>query len=320
MRVLKINELLSCLFALAFCALLAGCGRSAEQTQGAQRGAGKLLVGVSILPQAYFVQRIGGTHVEAMVMVSPGHSPATYEPTPKQMAQINRTDLYFSIGVPFEKVWLHRLAELNPNMTLVDTVAGIQLRSFKDADHHHHEGAGEDHHHEGHEADHEDEGGMKDPHVWLSPRLVEKQARAMLEALCSRDPQHRTDYERNFAQFAADLQKLDAEIKALLEPMKKRRFMVFHPSWGYFADEYGLEQVPVEISGREPSAQGLAELIASAKAQQIRVVFVQKQFSSQSASAIAKAIGGKVVAMDPLAEDYLENLRLIARTIAQENR
>jgi zinc transport system substrate-binding protein len=317
---LKVDKLPCCLFALVLGALLAGCGRSAEQAPHAARGDGKLLVGVSILPQAYFAQRIGGAHVEVMVMVSPGQSPATYEPTPKQMAQINRTALYFSIGVPFEKVWLKRLAELNPNMTLVDTIAGIQLRSFKDADHHHHEGAGEEHHHEGGDADHDDEGGMKDPHVWLNPRLVQKQGQAMLEALCSRDPQHRQDYEHNFAQFAADLQKLDEDIKARLAPLKKRRFMVFHPSWGYFADEYGLEQIPVEISGREPSARGLAELIASAKEQQIRVIFVQKQFSSQSASAIAKAIGGKVVAMDPLASDYLENLRLIARTIAQENR
>lgn len=265
----------------------------------------RIKVFVSILPQAYFVERVGGEHVDVSVMVGPGQSPATYEPRPKQMAELNKARLYFRIGVPFENVWMERISKANPNMKVIDTRHGIELLSMMA--HHRHDD--EAHHHHG--------TGMKDPHIWLSLRLVKTQAQNMCAALISEDLAHRSYYESNLRAFQADLDKLDGEISELLKPIKTRKFMVFHPALGYFARDYAWEEIPIERQGKEPSAKMLAGLIERAKAEGIKVVFVQQQFGHASAEMIARAIGGKVVYIDPLAKDYLANMRKIAETFVK---
>ena len=150
--------------------------------------------------------------------------------------------------------------------------------------------------HEAHEEPHgqesETNAGRPDPHIWLNPLLVKTQARTICDALVELDPQHAADYRKNLAAFEADLDRVHAEIAATLAPLKGRELFVFHPAFGYFADAYGLKQVPVEIEGKEPTAKQLAELIARAKADHVKVIFVQPQFSRKSAEAIAQAIGG----------------------------
>lgn len=187
-------------------------------------------------------------------------------------------------------------------MKVIDTRRGIELRPIRA--HYHNEGG--QHHH--------DSTGMKDPHIWLSLRLVKVQARNICDALISEDPAHRPYYKSNLRAFEHDLDRLDAVIRSVFKNLKTRKFMVFHPAWGYFARDYGLEQIPVEVEGKEPSARALADLIKVAKQEGISVVFVQSQFSTRNAEAVARAIEGRVVGIDPLARDYLKNMRKIAET------
>lgn len=264
---------------------------------------------VSILPQKYFVEKIGGDLVEVAVMVQPGASPATYEPKPKQMVAIAKTDIYFAIGVPFEKVWLPKIVATNPNMQIVYTQAGIEKRTMR-ANHAHQGGSrhqygktelGSEHH------------SGDDPHVWLSPPLVMQQARNILTGLETLDPTHRALYRAHYKSFIVELVDLDLELKRLFQTAAEHsEFMVFHPSWGYFARAYGLKQVPVEIEGKEPKPAELQYLIQYAKKRGIKVIFIQPQFPHQVGRAIAKATGGQLVFVDPLALDWGANLRQVA--------
>ena len=289
----------------------------------------EMKVFVSILPQAYFLERVGGDLVDVSVMVGPGHSPHTYEPGPKQMYELSQAKLYFRIGVDFEKVWMERISKINPNMKVVDTRHGIELLPMKA--HHHEERHGlhgrhqekdqdEHHRHNGHgergSAHHHRAKGLKDPHIWLSLRLVKIQAETIFEALAAGDPAHRAYYLENLKALERDLDELDKEIAQSLKKAKTGKFMVFHPAWGYFARDYGLEQIPIEIEGKEPTAKDLIRIIQEAKEEGIGIIFVQKQFSKTSAETVARAIGGKVVHVDPLARDYLKNMKEIADRFA----
>jgi zinc transport system substrate-binding protein len=281
--------------------------------------AGKVAVFVSIIPQKYFVQKIGKNLVDVQVMVQPGASPATYEPKPKQMAAIAKTHIYFSIGVPFENAWLNKIASSNPNMMVVQTDQGIQKSPM--VDHHHHEKAAVnqkiDQHHntEGGNGENRRKSGILDPHIWLSPPLVMIQARTMATTLQTVDPGHRSDYEANYNVFISEISKLDIELKNIFSGNHGLQFMVFHPAWGYFADTYGLKQVPVEIEGKNPKPAQLKSLIEFANTSNIDVIFVQPQFSAKSAEVIARSIGAKIIVADPLAPDWAANLRKVGREI-----
>ena len=260
---------------------------------------------VSIPPQAYFLESVGGERVDVSVLVGPGYSPATYEPTPRQMAELSRAKVYFRIGVPFENVWIERIIKANPNMKVVDTRRGIELLPMKA----HRYGDDEDHHHHGK--------SLKDPHIWTSPRLVKIQARNICDALIGEDPAHTAYYEDNLKAFHIDLDKLDRKITEILKDLKTPRFMAFHPAWGYFAHDYGLEEIPIEVEGKEPGARALADLIKRVNQEGIKVVFVQAQFSTKNAETVARAIGGRIVRIDPLAKDFLKNMMKIAEAFAE---
>jgi zinc transport system substrate-binding protein len=157
----------------------------------------------------------------------------------------------------------------------------------------------------------------QDPHVWVSPPLVTQMAGRIRDKLAELAPDHATDFARNHDAFVAELRALDAELHERLDPLTNRKFMVFHPAWGYFADTYGLTQVSIEREGKEPGARGLAALIDQAKKEDVKVVFVQPQFDKRSATQVAQAIGGVVVPIDPLAADYVDNLRQVGRQFAE---
>lgn len=247
---------------------------------------------VSIAPQKYFVERIGGDRVEVSVLVAAGADPHTYEPKPRQMSELARAGVYFAVGVDFEKAWMKKISATNPQLRIVSTDEGIAKTA----------GAGHLHGHE----------RSADPHVWLSPPLVKIQAHHIARALSEVDPAHRAVYEENLAAFGREIENLHAELKSLFAASQGTRFMVVHPSWGYFAQAYGLEQVAVEIEGKDPKPAQLQELIRRARADGIRVVFAQPQFSAKSAEMIAREIGGGVIAADPLAADWAANLRAVA--------
>lgn len=267
----------------------------------------KVVVAVSILPQKSFVEKIAGDLADVTVMVPPGASPASYEPKASQMKKITRAEIYFAIGVPFEKAWLPRFAAQNPKMKIVDVTAGIKKRPM--VSHRHEHGSG--HHHR------ED---SLDPHVWLSPPLVAIVAENIAEALKDADPEHAAEYMKNLERFKREIEALDRELRKILEPCRGTAMMVFHPSWGYFANQYGLRQIPIEAEGKEPRSKRLAELIKEAKEEGVKAIFVQPQFSKRAAEAIADSIGAEVVVADPMAADWAESLIDTAKELCKAAR
>jgi len=251
----------------------------------------KIGVAVTILPQQEFVARVGGDKVDIAVMVPPGASPHTYEVTPAQMVQLSKAKVYFKVGSPieFELAWLDKLLAQNKDMLVVDCSKGINLI----------------------ESDDPDEPGI-DPHIWTSPRNVKTMVQNISLGLSQVDPQNRQYYEQNRDSYLKELDELDAEIGASLGDTGSRTFIVYHPAWGYFAHDYGLRQLGIEREGKEPQAAYMARLINQARLQNIKVIFVSPEFDSRSAEAIAREIEGKVVIIDPLAGDYLDNMRKVA--------
>jgi zinc transport system substrate-binding protein len=267
-----------------------------------------LQVTVSILPQKYFVEKIGGQQVAVTVMVEPGAEPHVYDPKPQQMASLAKSKLYFAAGAPFEDAWLKKFASANPNMPIVHTETGIEKLPMKAHDEHSGTTPRPQTPH-----DEEHQHGVLDPHIWLSPPLVMIQARNMLNAFLKVDPAHKDVYEANYRNFMEEVIAVDVALLDVFgEVAGNREFMVFHPAWGYFAEAYGLLQTPVEVEGKEPKAADLKRLIEHARERGIKVIFVQPQFSSTSARVIAEAIGGQVIAADPMAYDWAKNLREIA--------
>lgn len=258
---------------------------------------------VSILPQLHFLKAITGDRFDIQVMVQPGASPATYEPTPRQMITLSKSVAYFAIGVPFENAWLDKFATTNPKLSIIHTDAHIKKKMM--GSHHHESHSGHDHQ--------SDISGIPDPHIWLSPSLVKIQAANILKALKKIDPDHYPVYRENHNRFSESLDTLDATIRPMFSSVTHRSFMVFHPTWGYFAREYGLTQIPVEIEGKEPKPFQLKEIIEDARRLNIRIIFAQPQFSSRSATLIAREIHGNVIFIDPLAEEWDVNLIKAAR-------
>lgn len=280
---------------------------------------------VSIAPQKYFVRQIGKELVDVQVMVQPGANPATYEPKPKQMADLSKTEVYFAMGVPFEKAWLKKIAATNPELKVVHTdfdIRKIPMTVFhrhdererqKNGEHRLDAGRGQKDGNKDQE-DHPDY-GILDPHIWLSPPLVQIQARIIMNALQEVDQHNRTLYETNYYQFVLKIKELDTQLKKVFANKQGLAFMVFHPAWGYFAQAYGLKQVPIEMEGKAPKAAQLKELVEYARERGITIIIAQPQFPSKSAELLAEEIGGQVVFADPLAEDWLANLRGVADKI-----
>lgn len=258
-------------------------------------------VAVSIPPQKYFVQMIGGDHVTVEVLVPANAEPETYEPTPRQIARLSKTDLYMEIGVPLERAWLKRFTAANPKMVVVNTARGIERMPMLRHDHDHGVAKGP---------------GL-DPHIWLSPVLVRIQAMNIRDALIKADPAHAADYLQGYAKLAQKIDQVDGDILQSLvdHPLKQTRFIVFHPAFGYFAAAYGLTQVPIEIEGKEPGPRQLGELITFAKNNNIKVVFIEPQFAQKAAKTIADSIGGEVVTIDPLQEDWPAGMEAIATAL-----
>lgn len=266
----------------------------------------RLKIVVSILPQQYFVEKIGGDKVAVSVMVGAGAEAETYEPKPQQLKALSDADAYINVGIFFEDIWESRFQTTNPKMAIVNSAAGIEKIEMVAHDH-------------DHGAEHPEDEQLLDPHTWLSPKRVAIHAENIYAALVKLDPSSETFYRQNLDNFLAEIAELDADITATLANLDSRTFLVFHPAWGYFAEDYDLEQIAIEVEGQKPSAAELAELITVAKQEQSRVIFAQYQFNSQTAQAIAAEIGAEVVYIDPLAPNWAENLQSIAQEIAIAN-
>jgi zinc transport system substrate-binding protein len=278
-------------------------------TQASAAGAKARSVTVSILPQAYFVDRIGGGAFKATVLVGPGQEPHSYEPTPRQMAELATSAAWLTIGIDFEKALKPKVAQLYPTLRIVDTTAGVEYRKLEA---HHHEGE------EGHAEGEEEEG--PDPHIWLGRQAAKAMAANIKNELAALDPAGSSKYEKNYEAFVREVDStFDALAKDLL-PLKGKPVFVYHPAFGYFLDEFGIEQEAVELGGKEPTQKALAELIDEAKEDGAKVIFVQAQFPGSAAKTVAKAIGGVVETIDPLAPDWLANLKRMGAALRKASR
>ncbi len=270
-----------------------------------------LSVTVSIPPQKNLVERIGGEHVNVDVLLPSNGDPHTFEPKPSQLRQIAEADMYIAMGLPFEDAWLHRLMDASEGVTVVEMHK--KLMSPEDAEAH------EGHKHE----DHCTCGGTNDPHRWLSPMLMKFMGKDVCTALVKADPENAPAYRANYRKLAKELSELDAKLAHLLGdiPADRRRFMVFHPAWHYFAQSYGLEEVAIEIDGREPTPQQIMKIIDLARAQKITTIFIQPQFSKRAAQSIAEEIGNgaSLIEADPMAEDWALGITRLAEQIVQSN-
>lgn len=264
-----------------------------------------LQVFVSVVPQKHFAEKIGGNQVKIESMVQPGFSPETYEPTAQQISALAKANLYVRVGMPFEEAWMKRIQGVNSDILIIDAREGVKLRHLEAHTHH-------------------EQSATKtpqalqavDPHLWVSPRIAKQMSKQLADTFSKLRPEQTEFFNKNYASFATELDQLDQELVELFKDKQNLKFMVFHPAWGYLADTYGLEQIPIEVEGKEPGAKALAELITEAQHEQVKIIFVQPQFSQRAAEQVAKAIQGKVVSIDNLSEDYIPNLRKAAHLIA----
>jgi len=261
---------------------------------------------VSILPQAYFVERIGGGSFKASVLVGPGQSPHSYEPTPRQMADLAKAAAWISIGVEFEKGVMPKVKSLYPRLPIFDATVGVKRRILEA---HRHEGdAGHD------EGDGHGEEGL-DIHVWLGRQASKVIAVNTRDALAALDPASAAAFSKNCDALVRDIDAVFEGLAKDLEPLRGKPVFVYHPSFGYFLDEFGIAQEAVELGGKEPTQKALAQLIEEARKDGAKVIFVQAQFSASAARTVASAIGGVVETIDPLAPDWLPNLGRIGAAL-----
>ena len=273
----------------------------------------KIRVVVSIPPQAEFVERVGGDRVIVTVMVPPGASPHTYEPTPGQLEEISKAKIYAKVGsgIEFELAWMDKIIKMNGEMLVVDCASRVKLFavSYK---------YGEAAVYYEYDESDEAKSDLKgiDPHIWLSPANAKIMVENIYEGLVQIDPQRKEYYKKNLNIYLLELDKLDDEIVQTFSGKENKKIIVFHPTWAYFAKDYGIEQIPIEEDGKEPTAKGIEDLISQAKEYNIKVIFASPEFSTKSAETVAREIGGEVFLVSSLKKDYLENMRKAAEAFA----
>ena len=256
---------------------------------------GKITVAVSLQPYATLVKMLGGDRVNVVTLLPPGADPHNFEPKPAVIKAFSLAQVYFSDGSGLDKVWLPRFLAANKDVKVIDISKNIEWMKSEHDDHDIH-----GHHHD------EDE---IDPHIWTSPLRVKFLAQNIYQALKQLDPEHETFYtdqvQRVQNQLTAIARKLNETVISL--PSDRRSFIVFHPSYGYLAKDFGLKQYAIEVNGKEPKPRDLANLINMGRKNGIKAVFVQPEFSKRAAETIAKDLGAVVVETDPLAADFIGN-------------
>ena len=257
-----------------------------------------LRIAVTLPPIQSLVEEIGGAQVQVSVLVPGGQDPHTFAPRPSQMREMLNVEVYFAIGgITAEDLWLSRLQGLNRSMQVVAITEGIERLQMVDHEHHDDDA-------------HSEESEGADPHLWLSPKNMSAMAEQVLEELMKRLPDSHAELRANHQRFQQEVAQLDEELRRDLAELGTRRaFLVFHPSWGYFAEHYDLTQMAIETEGKEPRPAQLQEIIQEAQALGIKSIWVQPQRSSRLANSLAESLGGSVVTLNPLAADWRATLR-----------
>ena len=273
----------------------------------------KIGVVVSIPPQAEFVEKVGGDKVTVTVMVPPGANPHTYEPAPVQLEEVSKAEIYAKVGsgIEFELAWMDKIIKINEKMLVVDCSRGVKLIAISYE-------SGEPVAYNEYDENDKDRSNFKgiDPHIWLSLSNAKIMAENIYEGLVQIDPENQKYYERNLGSYLEELDRLDEEIARIFLEKENKVIMVFHPTWTYFALDYGIKQMPIEEEGKEPTAEGIKNLIDKARKYDIKVIFASPEFSTKSAEAVAREIGGSVVLISSLKKNYVENIREAEKAFA----
>ncbi|WP_411676126.1 metal ABC transporter solute-binding protein, Zn/Mn family [Caproicibacter sp.] len=284
---------------ISFALVLTGCASSAGVQQASSsapaKSGQKPVIAVTVVPEATFAKAVCGDYMEVITAVPSGYSPETYEPTPKEKEELSRAALYFAVGVPVEE------SSILPALADLKTMKVIRLQNAVSKEY----------------PDRTFPSGERDPHIWLSP----KRAKVMVETIAQEcetvDPQHKAQYGQNAQNYAKQLDSLDSDLKNIFSNMQNKNFLVFHPAFGYLAEDYGLTMYSLEEEGKEATPQHLQEMVDLAKKQKIRAIFYQEEIDSKQSQAFAEEIGGKTVELSPLAPDYVENLKKMANTMVE---
>lgn len=251
---------------------------------------------VSILPQKFLVERITGDKFNVIVLVPPGASAETYEPTPRQLENVANSLIYFRIGyMEFERSILRNINQQNTEMVVVDTSEGIDLIAADIVDH----------------GDHVHIFGV-DPHIWMSVPAVKKQLGHMLHAIIDADPGNGDYYLENYERFIDELEELHDDFTERFSNLKRRTFLIFHPALGYFARDYNLTQISIEEEGKNPTAANMKKVIDIAREEGLKDVFIQMEFELDNALVIARELGGNVIEINPLAENWIKSMQDLA--------
>lgn len=283
------------------CLLLAIIGLSA--CQGKKEG-GTRMISVTIEPQRYFVEKIAGDLFQVYCVTPAGQSPETYDPTPQQMVQISRSQAYFRIGeIGFEQAWMKNLQSQNPDMRVFDLSEGMELIKNQEEEH-----EGEEAHHHHH--------GSVDPHIWTSISGAKVIAQNTCQALIKLDPENQETYQADYQRLIGEIDSTAVEMKRLLQPLAGSAFIIYHPTLTYFAREFGLQQLCIELDGKEPSPAQLKRLIETAAQSKAKVVFVQQEFDQKNAELIAKETGCRLVKINPLSYNWHDEMIRLATILA----
>ncbi|MDR3248619.1 MAG: zinc ABC transporter substrate-binding protein [Treponema sp.] len=281
--------------------LCCACSRRSPASQAFSKPpAARPLVVVSILPQSWFVSRVGGDRVDTMVLVGPGQDPHNYEPSPRQMQDLAKAGVWILSGTEFEISLKPKISALFPKLPLVDGTAGVRFRSLEEDDEP--QAAGTTH-----SLQNKAEG--LDRHTWLGEEPAKIMAAHIRDTLSIVDPEGATLYEANYAALIGDIEGEFARLREALAPLKGSTAFVYHPAFGYFLDEFGIEQRAIEAGGKEPGPRDILRILDDVRREGARVIFVQAQFPVETARSAANAAGVTVASLDPLAEDWLANIR-----------
>lgn len=281
------------LFFSIFILIIFMSGCSTDEKRNSSNIDNKIKVAVSIVPQETFVKMVGGDKVDVITMIPPGKSPENFAPTPDIMEKFSEANIYFTIGVPTEKASiLPKVREFNKDVKIIDMADEVSKvyseRKF--------------------------ESGDRDPHIWLSPKRAKVMVQIIAKELSTIDPSNKNFYESNAEKYISKLDEVDTEIKNSLSPLEKKTFICYHPAFGYFAEDYGLQMIALEHEGKEATIEDFQKIIDFAKKEGIKVVFYQAEIDSKQLSTLAKEIGGKAEMIEPLSPKYIDNLKTMAET------
>jgi zinc transport system substrate-binding protein len=281
--------------------------------------AGKLLVGVTIVPQKAFVRAVCGDLADVIELVPPGFSPESYDPTPVQMSRLSKAAVFFTLDLPAEQNMDFTMLADTTIIDLADPISeAYPDRYFSDGEDHQEDA--DDYSADAAEDDEDGDGHDhtgRDPHVWISPRRAAVMVQTIADEMGKVDPANAATYAANAEATIAQLTALDEELTGLFDGIPTKTIIVFHPAFGYFADDYGIEMLALEDNGREATAVHLTEMIDIAREKGIRTIFIQKESATRQADSFAQEIGGRTVELDPLSEDYIVNIRHMASEIAE---